>query len=73
MLLVAIVQALYVISESDVQIENELIEERLVYGRQQRDWDGYEEEYDLDAEEYPEDDPDKVRIRQVDDEDIDVY
>ncbi len=73
MLLVAIVQALYVISETDVRIENELIEERLVYGKQRRDWDGYEEEYDLDPEEYPDRDPDDRRIKQVDDGDIDVY
>ena len=73
MLLVAMVQALYVISESDVRIENEMIEERLLYGDVRKDWDGYEEEYDFDIDEDHDCIEDDSRIRQVDDRDIDIY
>lgn len=70
MLLVAIVQALYVISESDVQIENELIEERLVYGEDRYD-SSEPERYEPYEEESCRHDDDK--ITQIDDDDIDIY
>lgn len=71
MLLVAIVQALYVISESDVQLENELIEERLIYGTQSSR--RMTQNYDHFGEDKYDESRDDRHVDQYDDEYDDEY